>query len=308
MITVKIAETIVEKYQVRKTRRQKTEFIDFMQQSFPGIRVEKSGLFGSRNLIYGDIEKADVIFTAHYDTVVENMLPNLIMPYAAWLKVPYMLLVIAPMVIVMLAVKFGMLALGASDDVSSICMLTVYALMFAYMFFFGVPNKHTANDNTSGVLALINIMQRLSLSPALPDKAAFVFFDNEEYGCVGSGAFYKAHKELMQDKLIFNMDCVGEGDNFLFITSQKANERFGEKLRSAFTSDDKYSVRFDDAKKIKFPSDQKHFPVSVALAALHSHKVLGLWVGRIHTRRDTVCDVQNIEYIARHAMQFIENE
>lgn len=300
-----ITSIIMEKFQVRKTRKQKTAFIEFLQSQFPDMRVEKIGSMGSRNLIFGDIESADVIFTAHYDTVVENMLPNLILPRMAWLRILYMLLVIAPMVIVMLAVKYGMLALGASEDVSSVCMLAVYMLMFGYMFFFGKPNKHTANDNTSGVIALISIMRGLSPTPA--HRAAFVLFDNEEYGCVGSGAFYKAHKELMQDKLIFNMDCVGDGDNLLFVLTDKAESAWGEKLRRYFAADDNFNVEFGSAKKIKYSSDQKHFPVSVALAALHRHKLFGLWAGRIHTRRDTVCRQQNIEYICENACRFIEN-
>lgn len=300
-----ISSTILERYQVRKTRRQKTEFIEFLQANFPGMRVEKNGKLGSRNLVFGDIESAEVVFTAHYDTVVENLLPNLIIPKAPWFRIPYMLLVIAPMVIVMLGVFFGMQALGAGEGVSKACMLAAYVIMFAYMFILGKPNRHTANDNTSGVIAVLEIMR--GLSPASSGKAAFVLFDNEEYGCVGSGAFYKAHKDMMQDKLIFNMDCVGEGSNMLFVVSEKAEKVWGERLRKYFASDESYNTEYGSAKKVKFPSDQKHFPMSVALAALRRHRLLGLWVGRIHTRRDTVCSPENIDYICRHACDMVED-
>jgi len=302
---VSIDYTILEKYQVRHTQKQKSEFIGLMQREFPGLRVEKAGKLGSRNLIYGDIERAKVVFTAHYDTVITNLLPNLILPYRPVVRMLYMLLVIAPMVLVMLAVKYGMLALGAGDQLSSVCMLVVYFIMFVGTFLVGIPNRHNANDNTSGVLALVELIGRLTAEEL--EKTAFVFFDNEEYGCVGSGAFYKQHKEMMQDKLVFNMDCVGDGDNLLFVLTEMADDRWGKAIRAAFTETDDYKVGYADAKKVKYSSDQKHFPVSAALAALHRHKLLKLWVGRIHTGRDTVCSMENIKYICSSACRFIES-
>lgn len=298
-----VHETIMEKHQARRTAKQKTAFIEYMQQVCPELRVEKAGLMGSRNLIYGNPETAEVVFTAHYDTVVVNPLPNLILPYRPLIRYLYMLLVIAPMVGVMLAVRFGMTALGADEDIAQNCMMLAYFIMFSLMFFIGIPSRNTANDNTSGVLALISIMQRLS--PEQLAKTAFVFFDNEEYGCVGSGAFYKKHKAEMQDRLIFNMDCVGDGGNLLFVLTEKARGKWGAKLEAAFADRDGFKTEFASAKKVKYPSDQKHFPMSVAVSALHRHKYLKLWVGRIHTRRDTICKKENIEYIAECAEKLI---
>lgn len=47
------------------------------------------------------------------------------------------------------------------------------------------------------------------------DKAAFVLFDHEEIGMVGSYSFAKKHKEILKDKLIVNLDCVSDGDHIL---------------------------------------------------------------------------------------------
>ena len=55
------------------------------------------------------------------------------------------------------------------------------------VFMGGKPNKHTANDNTSGVITLLELMNRLS--PEQKERTAFVFFDNEENGMLGSAFF-----------------------------------------------------------------------------------------------------------------------
>ena len=87
--------------------------------------------------------------------------------------------------------------------------------------------------------------------------------------------------------------------------TEKARERWGAKLEAAFAGKNGLHTEFASAKKVKYSSDQKHFPVSVAVAALHRHKYLKLWVGRIHTRRDTICKKENIEYIAECAERLI---
>ena len=299
-----IHDTIMEKYQARRTKKQKTAFIDYLKGEIPGLRMEEAGGPGGRNLIYGDVEKAEVIFTAHYDTVIESFLPNLILPYSPVLKFAYALLMIVPMVIAAFAVDKLLVAFGADDFVAYNFGLAAYFAVFAFTFLIGKANRHTANDNTSGVLALIKLIG--SLSAEEHGKCAFVFFDNEEYGCLGSGAFYKKHKDAMQDKLIFNMDCIGDGDNILFVLTKVAQEKFGGRMRRAFIEKDGYAVHFADSKKVKYPSDQKHFPVSAAVSALHSHKRLKLWVGRIHTRRDTVCIKENIEYVCEGAKKMLD--
>ena len=48
------------------------------------------------------------------------------------------------------------------------------------LFFAGPANKHTANDNTSGVATLIEIMKELP--EELRSDVAFIFFDLEEVG------------------------------------------------------------------------------------------------------------------------------
>ena len=55
-----------------------------------------------------------------------------------------------------------------------------------------------------------------------------------------------------------------------------------------------------------YPSDQKHFPVGVGVAALHRRPLLGYCLGRIHTRRDTVMDERNIELLRQGSLRLLD--
>ena len=95
------SQTILKDWQVRRTKAQKTAFIDFMKQQLPGISVEEGGLFKNRNLVLGDVKSAKVILTAHYDTCARMIVPNFITPknfllyicYAVLLCIPFLFII-----------------------------------------------------------------------------------------------------------------------------------------------------------------------------------------------------------------------
>ena len=55
-----------------------------------------------------------------------------------------------------------------------------------------------------------------------------------------------------------------------------------------------------------YPSDQKHFPVGVGVAAMHRKPLVGYCLGRIHTRRDTVLDEVNIDLLRAGAVRLLQ--
>ena len=75
-----LSREILRDWQVRKTKAQKLRFIEFLQSRLPGLRVEEGGWPLCRNLVLGDPENADVVFTAHYDTCARLPFPNFITP------------------------------------------------------------------------------------------------------------------------------------------------------------------------------------------------------------------------------------
>ena len=60
---------IFEKYQVRKSKKQRSAFIEYVKGVASNlgyeVKIEK-GSFGSRNIVVGDVDKAKVLYTAHF--------------------------------------------------------------------------------------------------------------------------------------------------------------------------------------------------------------------------------------------------
>ena len=174
-----------------------------------------------------------------------------------------------------------------------------------WMMLSGPACKHTANDNTSGVITLIEIY--CALPDSLRDKVCFVFFDNEEKGVIGSAQFRKQYKKDMKEKLLINYDCVSDGDYFLLGISKKANQKYRVPIVQAFTSGERKTVMLENLKKVYYPSDQAGFPVAIAVAALKHSKIFGYYMDRIHTKRDTVFEEANISFLTEKTVTLIEN-
>ena len=288
-----LSEKIIESYQVRKTKKQKTAFIELLREYYPELRVETGGFCRPRNVVIGDVQSAKVVFTAHYDTCAELPFPNFITPMNILLYLLYNLLIAAPVVILMfLAMHFGTVWTG-EFLVGYLAMWLVFAA-FMWMMVGGKANPHTMNDNTSGVLTLCETLA--AMTPEECQKAAFVFFDLEEAGLFGSSRFAKVHKKEMKDKLLVNFDCVSDGDHLLAVYSKKAEKLCGDKLREVFCSTADKEVLLVRSSKAFYPSDQTQFPCGVGAAAFKKKKGLGLYMNRIHTKRDTACDERNIVY------------
>ncbi len=295
-------DTILENYQVRRTDAQKTAFINLLQQHFPHLRVENAGK--NRNLVAGDISKARMIFTAHYDTPARSFWPNISMPFRPVLKFAYNMLVLMPIIGLMLLAIFGLEPVIADLRTRALIGLGVYYVLYFYLFFGAPANVHNANDNTSGVCLLVRMLETLTAEQL--EKVAFVFFDNEEKGCVGSKAFRKLHKAETENTLIFNFDCVADGEHILFLSSLPAEKQWEPLLREVFYDENGYTVGFTSSKKAKYSSDQKRFPMSIGTAALHNHPTIGYYFARIHTKKDTVHNKKNIEFLYAGLTRLVE--
>jgi len=303
-----ISEEILERFQLRKTRRQKTAFIEWLTESLQkeGIecRVESGGMARSRNIIVGDVASAKTVFAAHYDTAPLMPFPNFITPCNPVATVLYMLLIAAGTVLLMGGFRWAVGLLIADPAIVSILSLA-FIWFIVGMLLFGKANPHTANDNTSGVITLCEIM--LALSPEQREKVAFVFFDNEEIGLVGSAFFARKHKKEMREKPLINFDCVSDGDHLLMLRSRKMRKSaFDALLTEAFSSRDNVTVHFVSTASAYFPSDQSNFPCHVAAAFFHRQPLIGLYMGRIHTGRDVIFTRENIRFLCDGAVKYTE--
>lgn len=298
-----LSKLILDKWQVRKTRQQKTAFIDFMKSQIPELTVEEGGFGKNRNLVVGDVKSAKVILTAHYDTCAQLPFPNFITPKNIWFYVGYSLLISVPFLI-LLGILAGVTALLTDNRfIVFLCSYFPSMGLLFWMLLGGKPNPHTANDNTSGVVQLCEIWA--SLTEEQRKRVAFVFFDNEENGLLGSAYFAKLHKkDGLKDKLVFNFDCVSDGDHILLVPNNPGMKQYGDALTAAFPSTAEKTVEL--TAKAFYPSDQANFPVSVAAAALKKHKWLGLYMDKIHTKEDINFDQRNIDLLTEGTLRFLE--
>lgn len=297
-----LSRKILDSYQIRKTKKQKDAFIALMQAHFPALTVQEKGVPKSRNLILGDPETAKVVLGAHYDTCAQLPFPNFIMPKRPLLTIGYSLLILIPMVVLIFLANW-LLNLFTGDAMVHYWVSLLVYLLFFILLLAGPANKHTANDNTSGVITLLEIYEKLSEEDK--QKVCFVFFDNEEAGLLGSAQFRKVYKKQMKETLLINFDCVSDGDTFLLGISKQANQKYHVPLARVFTSTEGKAVLMENLKKVYYPSDQAGFPMAIAVAALKHKKPFGYYMDRIHTNRDTVFEERNIEYLAERTGQFV---
>ena len=297
------SQLILSDWQVRKTKKQKLAFIRLMQSRFPELRVEESQIIHNRNLVAGDLETAEFILSAHYDTCAVLPFPNFVMPKNILMTVLYSLLICIPFFLI--AFGFNFLLALVTDNFMLHYWLSLILLfgLIILVFFAGIPNRHTANDNTSGVITLCELMERMP--EEMQKKVLFVFFDNEENGLLGSAFFRKLHKKELNNKLILNFDCVSDGDHILLVLNKAARKKYGGRLETAFQSTAEKTVHLEKSSSAMYPSDQAGFPMSAAVAALKKLPLLGLYLDRIHTGRDRVFDERNIEFLCERTIAFL---
>ncbi len=295
---------ILREFPVRKSKKQKERFRqavqDYAQRLGYKVTVEKGGL-GARNLILGDPEQADYLVTAHYDTCARLLVPNLITPCNFWGFLGYQLLVT-----LLLLLGPGLIALMIRPfspfwAVEGFCLLCLAecALMFA-----GPANPSNANDNTSGVITVLEIAR--TLPEAQRGRVCFVLFDLEEWGLVGSASYRSAHRAAAERQLVLNLDCVGDGDHIrLFPTRKlkKDRKRLTDLYRACGYFGPKSVLVHEKGFSI-YPSDQASFPYGVGICALRRSRA-GLYLGRIHTPRDTVLEQTNINILRAALITFL---
>ena len=296
-----LSNIIFDKYQIRKSKKQKTEFINLLKE-YMSVNIQTGGLVKSRNIIVGDVEKADVVFTAHYDTCAVMPVPNFITPKNVPFYIIYSLLICIPLFVFVTLFNAALNFVTTNYWIHYFFSLSVCAFV-VYMLLAGPANKHTANDNTSGVITLCEIYSKLTEEQK--QKVALVFFDNEEIGLIGSSLFKKEYKKIMDNKLLVNFDCVSDGDNILLTVSKPAQNKYMDKISTAFVAEDK-NIMVEKGEKVFYPSDQKHFKNNIAVAALKHKKIIGYYMDRIHTPKDTVFDERNIELLSDGAVKFVD--
>ena len=289
---------ILTAHPVRKNKTQKERFRqevqDYLQTLGYSTNVE-SGSFGSKNLVIGDPDRAKYLVTAHYDTCARMFVPNLITPCNALLFILYQIFVCLLLIVPTLAVGALVGYLFHSFFVGYFLWMVLLWTGIALMLV-GPANSSNVNDNTSGVVTVLEIAK--SLPENYRKDVCFVLFDLEEAGLIGSASYRKAHKKASDSQMVLNLDCVGDGDEVIFFSTSKLKKN-QKKLADLEKITGNFGRKTVTVRKQGFsiyPSDQAHFPYGVGICALNRGK-LGLYLSKIHTPKDTVLDETNVNIL-----------
>lgn len=290
---------VLAQHPVRKSKKQKRAFRRdirmYAQNHGYGVQIEK-GRFGLNNIIIGDASKAKYLVTAHYDTPASIGLPNFITPNNPVTFCLFQFLLVGILLAVSIGGAYLVYALTHSD---TLLLLTWYILYFGLLalMMFGPANPHNANDNTSGVVTVLEILS--TLPENLRDRVAFIFFDLEEAGLIGSSTYRKVHKNQTEHQIVLNLDCVGDGDVIQFapVKNAKKDTALQEKILRICGDVGQKELRLRVKGFTAGSSDHKNFPYGVGIMAFRYQKGIGLYCGRIHTWRDTVLEYTNVNIL-----------
>lgn len=292
------AMDVLQAFPVRKSGKQKQAFresvTEYLQSLGYSVSLE-TGSFHSVNVVAGNPETARYLVTAHYDTCARMIVPNLITPCNLLTFLLYQvficLLLMVPTLAVAALVGYLLHSFFAGYLLWLILLLGSIALMMV-----GPANPSNANDNTSGVVSVLEIAR------SLPEKyrkdVCFVLFDLEEAGMIGSASYRKAHKKATEHQIVLNLDCVGEGDYLCFFPTGKLKKDSEQckSFRRICGKNGQKEIVFHTKGFSIYPSDQTQFPYGVGICALNRSK-LGFYLSRIHTPKDTILDVTNINIL-----------
>lgn len=292
-------DEIISRFPVRRTGKEKEKFSEYAKNTAKslGYEAKLETLSKNTNVVIGAPDEARVIFTAHYDTPAKSLLPNLMMPKCRVLT--YLFAMILPLILAFLSIIVSHLiasALSIEELWAPIYLVLYFGVFYLSMLCF--KNKNNYNDNTSGVATVFEIMAR---EENKNKGYAYILFDNEEKGLLGSKAYVKAHP-VSNKTLVINLDCVGYGDEFLFIATPDAQEDADYKRFSESKNEEK-NLHFFSTKECMYNSDNKRFKRSVGVCACKGSRLVKFYTPRIHTGYDTVVDKANIEFLSKTLSQ-----
>ena len=299
---------LLEKYQMRKTKKQKGEFADWLKEHLSGygyeVHEEKYSDSGT-NWVIGQVASAKVVLTAHYDTPPDFFFP-LVMGFSNWVSFLLSQVFMLWPIGLYYALYFGFFASLVGGGLLSF-FFTILPVIYSVQILCGAANRHTANDNTSGVATLISILEELP--EAEREKICVVFFDQEELGLVGSKHFYGKYRRIMANKPLINFDCVSDGDTLTFVMKKKFKESSCFDLLTAaaekVVEGSRKTNRFADAFWNIYCSDQLFFPCGVGVVAAKKAPFFGYYIHRIHSCWDTQFDHVNIELLTNTMLHLI---
>lgn len=221
-----IEEKILE-YGVFSGRRYKEEekliFLSRISKEFNDLGYKTQALkkdmkrFQGINLYIGDLEKADNLVIAHYDTPLNAFSDKMkFFPFdkartdrnqQEQPRIHTIFAIITGIAVMLFATVF----LGIKGFWLNIIYTVTATLMTAvgYIILRGFPNPVSANLNTSGVLAVLKIASKK------PKNTAFVLTDRECIDNLGDVMLNEALPTRLKDINVIHLRALGNGKNIV---------------------------------------------------------------------------------------------
>jgi hypothetical protein len=301
----------------RFSRREKDAFLARCTEEFKSLGYTDEEIFVhktkiNKNLVVG-ARDAEILVTAHYDTPARNGFLFSAAPLVGLAGANLVFMFVAFAIFIPCISLLTNVLATVIDKIDLPFFLTVPAAiiisflpLLLFLPLFLIKNPQNRNDNTSGCIGVVGIAALVAENPELRKKCAFILFDNEEWMLLGSAAYKKWRVKtgtFGKIKKMINLDCIGNGEKLLFAAPTRHNEL--QRMSEFFKSED-----FDLTTKksiIIFTSDHAHFPCGIMVSFAKRSKLGPLYLPRIHTGRDTVCDVENIGRLCGSVYRYISS-
>ena len=305
------AARIERDFPLRRKEKQKTEFRSWLIYTLKELgytpRLESgeySLSLGSSmtNVVVGDIEKAKLVLAAHYDTGVRDVLPPMIAPT----RPVSFLLYQALFPLLVLAGSFALsLALTFPFDLPNLTFPLFLIFLAVALFYprYGPDERETLNDNTSGVVTLLEVAK--ALTPRYRGEVCFLFLDGGTQAAKGAKGLRRAHP-CLKEKNVIVVDCVAEGDELLILPGKSARWDGGllDAINDHFSNGEKKTCFLKTDGLVTFPSDNRAFAHSTSICACRKVRGFGRCILPRHARS---LDEENIALLRDNLCRLVMN-
>ena len=311
------AQKLFEQFPTRFSKKEKERFREEITAQFAALGYSEEQIkinshnntMKSDNIVVGN-PSAKYIFTAHYDTPGRTgfMLSSSKLVGQVGANIVFM----AVFFLIIMAGSFisGSAAADGNALLAGLSVLVGFIMMMVLILSMAIKNKNNRNDNTSGVLGVLDCAARIAQDEKLREQCCFILFDNEEWGLVGSGAhaaWCKKNKINLKNSLVINLDCIGVGDRLVAARTGRRGAQYKvliEQLRGQGMSiTEKKSV-------MVYMSDHANFKDSTMLCYMRRSALGPLYIPNIHSRKDKECDMALVDDLSVqlvNAVQAMEN-
>lgn len=286
------AQRILRDFPVRHKRQEKENMRTYLIGQLRALgydaKLQDSGR--AVNVVAGDPERVKLIFAAHYDTPLHELLPTVICPTRPATFLLYQaltpVLALALCFAVSVGVTFALNRPGLTLPLFIILLIGVLAYLR-----FGPAEKRTANDNTSGVATLLETAEKIT--PRYRADVAIVFLDGGSESMQGAKGFRKRYPSA-KEKPVICLDCVGSGDEILILPGKGArwNGELLDAINGSFENSERKTCYDKVDGLVHYPSDNRAFKNGVAICAVRHVKGFGRCI--LPTGKDNVIDDENI--------------